>query len=585
MRAPRPQDSASCALPSRWQADTLSNMPDTAPPWTGRKFYFRPRLLEVLEDYSVARFMADLGAGLTVGVVALSLCIGFGIASGVTPAAGLYAGVIGGFFVSALGGSRVQIGGPAGAFVGLVALMVAELGFANLLLCTMLAGLILFLMGALRLGSLIKFIPHPVTTGFTCGIAVTIFSTQVGNLLGLRLGHERAEFLPRMTALAGALPSVHWPTVGLTALALAVLLLWPRRWNRVPASIVAVITGTVLVAVFHVPAETIGSRFGDIPQGLPTLAWPQFDWARLGSVIRPAFTIALLCAIESLLSAVVADGLIDDRHDSNQELMGQGVANFLSGLFGGLPVTGVIARTATNIRSGAASPVAGLVHSVFLLAVLLVAAPRIKDVPLAALAAVLAVVALRMGEWEEFALLRRRPRGDAAVFLATFGLTVLFDLTVAVEVGMVLAAFTFIKRVADTTQVQAMTGDEAAGAQGHERVADVPPGVMIYRVHGALLFGSAEKLESIIRRTGSDTRAVILHMAAVTAMDATALNRIESLHTKLRRHHKHLVLSGPHTQPYFMMEKAGFFDALGRENVGGDLAAAVARARELLKTS
>jgi SulP family sulfate permease len=557
-------------------------MPETTPPWARKRFYFHPRLVEALKDYSRRQFLADLGAGLTVGVVALSLCIGLGISSGVTPAAGLYTGVIGGFLVSALGGSRVQIGGPAGAFVGLVALMVIQLGVANLLVCTMMAGVILFLMGALRLGSLIKFIPHPVTTGFTCGIAITIFTTQVSNLLGLKLDHEPAEFLPKMTALLGALPTLHGPTVALAVLSLGILLLWPKRWSRVPASIVAVVTATVLVAAFDLPTATIGSRFGDIPQGLPTLAWPHFDWERVGGLIRPAFTIALLCAIESLLSAVVADGLIDDRHDSNQELMGQGVANFASSLVGGLPVTGVIARTAMNIRSGAASPVAGIVHAAFLLAVLLVAAPLITDVPLATLAAVLAVVAVRMGEWGEFTLLRRRPAGDTAVFLATFGLTVVFDLTVAVEVGMVLAAFLFIKRVADTTQIHAMTGEDSTGPEGHERVGDVPAGVMIYRVHGALLFGSAEKLESIIRRTGSDIHVVIVHMAAVTAMDATALNRIESLHIKLHRHHKHLVLSGPHTQPYFLMEKAGFFDVLGRENICGDLPSAVTRARALV---
>lgn len=557
-------------------------MPDSQPPFGPAGFRFRPRLLDALTDYTRQKFIADLGAGLTVGVVALSLCIGLGISSGVTPAAGLYAGVIGGFFVSALGGSRVQIGGPAGAFVGLVALMVAELGMGNLIICTMMAAVMLFLMGALRLGSLIKFVPHPVTTGFTCGIAITILSTQIRNLFGLSLDHEPAEFMPKIAALVRALPSVHWPTVAVAGLSLAILLLWPKRWSRVPASIVAVITGTVLVAGFQLPTATIGSRFGGIPQGLPTFAWPTLDWEHLGSLIRPAFTIAVLGAIETLLSAVVADGLIDDRHDSNQELMGLGVANFISGIFGGLPVTGVIARTATSIRSGAATPVAGIIHAFFLLAVLLVAAPLAKDVPLASLAAVLVVVALRMGEWEEFTLLRRRPRGDTAVFLATFGLTVLFDLTVAVEVGMVLAAFSFIKRVADTTQVHAMTGEEAAGSEGHERVSNVPKGVMIYRVRGALLFGSAEKLESIIRRSGGDTRLIILHLAAVTAMDATALNRVESLLAKLRRHHKHLVLCGPHTQPLFMMEKAGFFDELGRDNVCADLESAVARAHSLL---
>ena len=558
-------------------------MDETAAPFPQKVLRFRPRLLEVLTDYSRQKFLADLGAGLTVGIVALSLCVGLGIASGVTPAAGLYTGIIGGFLVSALGGSRVQIGGPAGAFVGLVALLVAQYGLSDLLVCTMLAGVVLMVMGALRLGSLIKFIPHPVTVGFTCGIAVTIFATQVRAFLGLQLEHEPPEFLDRVFALGAALPTVNLPTLLLGAGALVILGLWPRKWNRLPASIVVVVAGTLLVHFGPWTVETIGSRFGGIPQGLPEFALPHVTLAHLGTLIRPAFTIALLVAIESLLSAGVADGLIDDRHDSNQELMAQGAANFVSPFFGGLPVTGVIARTATNIRSGGATPVAGLVHALVLFVILLVAAPLAADVPLTVLAAILMVVALRMGEWEEFGLLNRRPKGDTAVFLTTFGLTVFFDLTVAVEVGMVLAAFSFIKRVADTTQVHAMSGEDTGReGPGHERVANVPAGVIIYRVFGALLFGSAEKLERIIRRSGGDTQVVILHMAAVTAMDATALNRIENLHTKLHRHGKHLVLSGPHTQPYFLLEKAGFFDRLGRENITPDLESAVARARQLL---
>lgn len=559
-------------------------MDETTPPFSVRRFRFRPKLLEALRGYDRGMFLRDLGAGLTVGVIALSLCIGLGIASGVSPAAGLYTGIVGGFLVSALGGSRVQIGGPAGAFVGLVALIVAQYGLPSLLLCTMLAGVMLLVMGALGLGNLIKFIPHPVTTGFTCGIAVTILLTQVRPLLGLDLPAEPAEFLPKVAALGGALSTLHLPTALLGGASLAALLFWPKRWGRVPGSIAVVVAGTVAVALFGYPTETIGTRFGGIPRGLPEFAWPAFEWEHLGDLIRPAFTIALLGAIESLLSAVVADGLVDDRHDSNQELMAQGVANFAAPLFGGIPVTGVIARTAANVRSGAGTPVAGLVHAGFLLAVLLVAAPLAADIPLVVLAAVLAVVALRMGEWEEFILLARKPRGDAAVFLATFGLTVAFDLTVAVEVGMVLAAFAFIQRVADTTQVHALTGEQAVpGTQGHEPLpGPVPPGVVVYRVFGALLFGSAEKLDRIIRRSGGETKVVILHLAAVTAMDATALNRIESLHAKMKRHREHLILSGPHTQPYFMMERAGFFDALGRENVCADLAAALARARELL---
>ena len=553
---------------------------------TGGYFSFRPKLLESLRGYDRRRFVTDAMAGLTVGIVALSLCIGLGIASGVTPAAGLYTGIVGGFIVSALGGSRVQIGGPAGAFVGLVAMIGAKYGLSNLLICTMMAGVMMFAMGALRLGSLIRFIPQPVTMGFTCGIAITIIATQLRALGGLQVEHEPAEFLPRMIALFRALPTVSWPTLGLGVVSLAIVAKWPAKWSkRVPGSIVAVVAGTLAVLVGGLNVETIGSAFGGIPRGLPTLALPEFDWGTIEHLIAPAFTIAMLGSIESLLSAVVADGLIDDRHDSNQELMAQGVANFVVPIFGGIPVTGVIARTATNIRNGATSPVAGIVHAGFLLVVLLAAAPLASHVPLVTLAAVLVIVALRMGEWDEFLWLKRRPKEDGLVFLTTFALTVLFDLTIAVGVGMILAAGLFVKRVADTTEVQAMAGVGVEASQNpaeREAVKQLPREAVVYRVFGALLFGAADKLETVLRRAGGETRVIVLHMAAVTAMDSTALNRLEDLHAKLRRHGKHLILCGPHTQPYFTMEKAGFLDAVGRENVVADLEGAAGRVRELV---
>lgn len=548
----------------------------------GSFFSFRPRLLDSLAGYNRERFVQDVFAGLAVGIVALSLCIGLGIASGMTPQAGLYSGIVGGFLVSALGGSRVQIGGPAGAFVGLVALVAATHGVGNLLVCTMLAGAMLFLMGAFRLGTLIRFVPHPVTIGFTCGIAITILSTQLRTFFGLQLVHEPAEFLPRMVALVHAAPTVSWTTLGLGAGALALIVLWPPRWTRyVPGSIIAVLASAVIVAWLRLPVETIATKFGEIPRTLPRLALPQFDWRQLDELVAPAFTIAMLGGIESLLSAVVADGLIDDRHDSNQELMAQGLANFVVPFVGGIPITGVIARTATNIRSGANSPIAGIVHAVFLLVVLLAAAPLAGAIPLVTLAAVLIVVALRMGDWDEFRLLGRRPKSDSVVFLATFALTVCVDLTQAVGIGMILAAGLFVKRVADTTEVKAMTGE--GGAAPHEEVRDVPREVVVYRVFGALLFGAADKLETVLRRAGGDCRVIILHLAAVTAMDATALSRLEDLHAKLSRHKKHLILCGPHTQPYFTMERAGFLEQVGAENIVADLPAAVARAKQLLE--
>jgi SulP family sulfate permease len=535
-------------------------------------------------------------AGLTVGVVALSLCIGLGVASGVPPVTGLYAGIIGGFLVSALGGSRVQVGGPAGAFVGLLALMSARYGLPTLLMCTMLAGVMLFAMGLFKLGALIKFIPQPVTAGFTCGIAITIIMTQVQAYFGLTLpGAEPAEFLPKVVALAKAAGTVNWATLGLAVASSVILWKWPERFRRfVPGSIVVVVLGTALAGLAGAfgwtffDVATIGSKFGEIPRGLPAFAWPSFDWQHLNELLMPAFTIAVLCAIESLLSAVVADGLADDRHDSNQELMGQGIANFVTPLFGGIPVTGVIARTATNIRNGAQTPVAGMVHSVFLLAVLLVAAPLARHIPLASLAAVLVSVGWRMIERDEFMRLRRRARGDAAVFLLTFGLTVVFDLTKAVMFGMLLACLLFIKRVTETTQVQTMTGDgrqdaHQPGHGAHEELGErLPGGVVIYRVFGALLFGAADKLDMVLRRGIADTRVVILHMTAVTAMDATAMDRLETLHEKLRHHGRHLVLCGPHTQPYALMAREGFLEAVGEDNVAADLPSAVERAKALM---
>jgi len=549
-------------------------------------FSFRPKLIECLRDYSRQRFAADLLAGVIVGIVALPLAIGFGIASGASPATGIYTAIIGGFLVSALGGSRVQIGGPAGAFVGLVYAILTQYGPSNLILCTAMAGVLLFTLGAARMGSLIKYIPHPVTTGFTCGIAITIISTQIKDFFGLPIAQVPADFAGKLAGFARALPQLSWPTLATGAFSLALMRFWPKAWGRrVPGSIVVVIVGTVLVRILHAPVATIGERFGfdAIPRRLPGLHWPSFDVHRLGDLVRPAIAITLLGAIESLLSAVVADGMVDDRHDSNQELMAQGIANFTGSFFGCLPVTGVIARTATNIRSGARTPVAGIVHSATLLAIILVAAPLARFVPLSVLAAVLIMVSINMGEWDEFTMLRRQAKSDAAVFLVTFGLTVVFDLTVAVEIGMILAAFLFIKRVSDTTEVDAL--DKIAsesGAFGHEKIPELPGGVLVYRVFGALLFGAADKLDSVLRRANADARVLILHMPAVIAMDATALNALETLREKLLRHGRHLILSGPHSQPRTLMEKAGFFERLGAENVCASLPAAVERGRILV---
>ncbi|MCW5554615.1 MAG: sulfate permease [Verrucomicrobiae bacterium] len=545
---------------------------------------FRPKLVDALKGYTRQDLSADLIAGLTVGIVALPLAMAFAIASGVKPEAGIFTAIIAGFLISALGGSRVAIGGPTGAFIVILYGIYAKYGAENLALCTMMAGVILLVMGAARLGTMIKFIPYPVTMGFTSGIAVLIFATQIKDFFGLRVERVPSEFVEKLMVLAEHAGSCQWPTLALAGASLTIILGWPKRWQRhVPGSIVALVLGTVVVGLFHLPVETIGSRFGGIPQALPTPQLPTLSWENLRQLVQPATTIALLAAIESLLCAVVADGMIDDRHDSNQELMAQGIANIATPLFGGIAATGAIARTATSIKCGARSPVAGIVHAVTLLGIILAAAPLARFIPLATLSAVLVNVALNMGEWHNFGRLRKWPRSDAVVFLTAFSLTVIIDLTVAVEIGMVLAAVLFIKRVSETTQITAV--DESTETEGsqHSLVGkEIPKGVMVYRIFGSFFFGAADKLETALKRNGQEPEVLILRMRKVLAMDATGLNALEDLHDRLHVRGKHLILSGPHTQPLFMMDKAGFLDRLGKENVCANIELALARAREIL---
>lgn len=545
---------------------------------------FRPKLYESLKGYNLSRFFPDLTAGITVGIVALPLAMAFAIASGVKPEAGIFTAVIAGLVISALGGTRVSIGGPTGAFIIILYNIGTEYGLDNLAICTLMAGGILLLMGIARMGTMIKYIPYPVTMGFTSGIAVLIFSTQIKDFFGLQIINLPSEFHEKIWALAGQLPFLDWTTFGLATASLAIILIWPKSWQRfLPGSIVALVGGTLTVAVFHLPVETIGSKFGGIPQGLPIPRLPDLSWEVVRDLLAPAMTIALLAAIESLLCAVVADGMIDDRHDPNQELLAQGLANLLCPLFGGIAATSAIARTATNIKSGGQTPMAGIIHAVTLLLILLAAAPLAKFIPLATLSAVLVNVALHMGEWHNFSRLPKWPICDSAVFLSAFALTVLIDLTVAVEVGMVLAAVLFIKRSSETTQIMAV--DEATETEGshHSLVGkSIPEGVMIYRMMGSFFFGAVDKLESVLQREKREPEILILRMRKVVAMDATGLNALEDLYERLRRKGKHLILSAPHSNPTMVMEKAGFLERLGRANVAPHLDAALDRARELL---
>lgn len=547
--------------------------------------FFRPRLFDTLRGYNRPLFLADLTAGFTVGIVALPLAIAFAIASGVKPEAGIFTAIIAGFIISALGGSRVQIGGPTGAFIVIVYGIVVQYGLANLLICTIMAGFMLLLMGLFKLGSLIKFIPRPLVIGFTNGIAVLIALSEVKDFLGLKTASLPAEFSHKLAALYHALPSVDPLTFALATVSMLLILFYPKTWaQRLPSPIVALVLGTAVVALFDLPLETIGTKFGGIPQGLPSFDMPEFTFATLRHLFSPALTIALLGAIESLLSATVADGMIDDKHDPNQELVAQGIANIVTPFFGGIPATGAIARTATNVRAGANSPVSGMVHALTLLVIILVAAPLAKHIPLATLAAILMVVALNMGEWDAFTTLKKYPRSDSAVLLITFMLTVVFDLTVAVEAGMLMAVLFFIRRITDLTHVsvaeEASYEDNETAPQSRKAV---PQGVMVYRVYGALFFGAADKLETILRQQQAEPEVLILKMDEVITMDSSALHTLQSMQRKLRKNGKHLILCGAHTQPYFLMHQAGFFDEMGRDNVTANLDSALDRARALLE--
>lgn len=551
---------------------------------SGLSQYFRPRLIDALKGYDKARFTTDVTAGITVGVIALPLAIAFAIASGAKPEAGIFTAIIAGFIISALGGSRVQIGGPTGAFIVIVYGIIEHYGFANLLICTIMAGVMLVAMGLTRMGSLIKFFPRPLILGFTSGIAVLIIFSQVKDFLGLKTASLPADFIPKLTALYHALPTFDVVTLLLASCSAALIWFYPKAWAKnLPSPLVALVLGTLAVTVFQLPVETIGTKFGGIPQGLPSFDMPAFSFETLRHLIAPAMTIALLGAIESLLSASVADGMIDDKHDPNQELIAQGIANIVTPFFGGIPATGAIARTAANVRSHASSPISGIVHALTLLIIVLVAAPLAKNIPLATLSAILLVVAINMGEWEGFRTLKKYPRSDSAVLLATFFLTVVFDLTVAVEVGMFIAIFSFIQRITDLTHVSiAEESPHVDDSEATQLRKGVPQGVMIYRVFGALFFGAADKLETIMQQTHTEPDVLILTMHEVISMDASALHSLEHLHGKLRKKGQHLILSGPHTQPYFLMHQAGLFDKVGKENVVANLDDAIVRAKKLL---
>ena len=597
-----------------------------------RSFHFRPALLDSLKHYRRPDFMADLGAGLTVACVALPLAMAFGIASGVKPEQGLITAIIGGALVSLLGGSKVQIGGPAGAFVAMLYGIALQYGMSNLLLATMMAGAILFLMGALRLGQIIRFVPISIVIGFTNGIAVVIMLSQVKDFLGLQIEKMPANFFSQLDTLVHYRDGLNYPALGLGLVTLLTLIVWPKPpkvmtsrqtaleqpaqgvvgtasdnggdaegapvptaartpaatptepqpqqasllrrilW-RIPAPLVVLLLGTLFTWALQLPVETIGSRFGGIPQSLPTPALPSFDWESAQNLVGPTLAIAFLGAIESLLCARVADGMTHDRHDPNQELMAQGIANFTTPLFGGIAVTGTIARTVTNIRSGAHSPIAGLVHALTLLVFMLLLAPLAINIPMSVLAGILLFVGFNMGDWRAFARLRRFTLNYRTVLLTTFCLTVVFDLTVAVQFGLLLASFFFIYRVARVTRVDRIeTPAEVATLPGGRRVGT-------WQAFGSIFFGSISKLEAITATPQPLPDIVVLDLHRVINMDTTGLDALQSLHRHILEHGDRLVLCAANRQPLSLMKRAGFLEELGDGNLFDSLDEAYAALR------
>ncbi len=542
--------------------------------------FFQPRLRAALQGYNRARFLADVGAGVTVGVVALPLAMAFAIASGLKPEAGLFTAIIAGFLISALGGSRVQIGGPAGAFIVIVYGIVSRYGLANLIIATAMSGVMLFAMGFFRLGTLIRFIPIAVVIGFTNGIAVLIALSQIKDFLGLQVASMPADFFGILRTLAASLHTLQWEAAALAGSGLALLVLWqfalPGLWQRlprlawlgrIPGSVVVLVVATAVAAFGGVQVETIGSRFGGVPSALPALEWPEFSWATVRFLFIPAMTLALLGAIESLLCARVADGMIGDRHDPNQELMAQGIANFITPFFGGMPATGTIARTVTNVKNGGTSPVAGMVHAATLLLIVLVAAPLASHIPLAAMAAILMFVAWNMGEWHQFVELRNYRLPYRATLLAVFVLTVVFDLTVAVEVGLVAACITFIYRISSLSRSEVVDAVAYPALAGHET------SVQAHRLYGALFFGAVKLVEAMEDRLPQQT--LVIDLKNLIYVDSSGADSLMDLLRTCRKRNVTLLAAGLQHQPLDILQRCGWVEGLGEDHMFATLAQAL----------
>jgi len=548
--------------------------------------YIRPKLFTTLKNYTKQQFISDATAGVIVGIVALPLAIAFGIASGVTPEKGIITAIIAGFVISFFGGSRVQIGGPTGAFIIIVYGIVQQNGTTGLAIATIMAGIILVIMGLVKFGSLIKFIPYPVVVGFTSGIALLIFSTQIKDFFGLQLEKVPAEFHEKWLAYFAVFTTINYSVFGIAILALLIMIFWPKLTHRIPGSLIAIIVTTVLVIVFKLPVDTIGSRFGEIHSNLPSPSFYEIDLSVVRNLIGPATVIAILAAIESLLSAVVADGMIGGKHRSNMELIAQGLANIIVPIFGGIPATGAIARTATNIKNGGRTPVAGIIHAITLLLIMLFFGSYAKLIPMATLAAILIIVAYNMSEWHAFKSLLKSPKSDVTVLLTTFLLTVIFDLTIAIEIGMVLSVLLFMKRMSEVSNVSVITRElEDEEDQPDPNAIDkkqIPEGVEVFEINGPFFFGAAKKFKDEMAIIENPPKVRIIRMRNVPAIDATGLQTLKDFFGDAKKQNTHMILSGVHTQPLYAMTQAGIFDLYGEDNIYGNIDDALDRAREVL---
>lgn len=555
------------------------------------KLDFQPKLVSALKNYSKEKFMTDLMAGIIVGIVALPLAIAFGIASGVSPEKGLITAIIGGFIVSVLGGSSIQIGGPTGAFIVIVYGIIQNFGLEGLAIATVVAGILLVIMGALKLGTVIKFIPYPIVVGFTSGIALTIFTTQIKDLFGLTMEKVPADFISKWIEYVIAFPTINWMASLVGILSIIIIAITPKFSKKIPGSLVAIIVMTIAVyclrTFFGVTGiETIGDRF-TINASMPQPAPIQFDMETINLLLPSAFTIAILGAIESLLSATVADGVTGDKHNSNTELIAQGAANIIVPLFGGIPVTGAIARTMTNINNGGKTPIAGIIHAFVLLLILLFLGPLTKHIPMACLAGVLVIVSYNMSQWRTFKSLMKNPKSDVSVLLVTFFLTVIFDLTIAIEIGLLIAMFLFMKRVAETTHVSVTTDEIDLSDEGEiyheEEKLNLPKGVEVYEIDGPFFFGVANKFDDIMNRMGDKPNIRIIRMRRVPFMDSTGLHNLESLIRMSQSENIHIILSGVNENVHKVLTKSGVEDCLGADNVCSNINEAVEKAWNLSK--